>query len=216
MQRPALRSSLMIPGSPYAGPVIVIYSAAGRIASGSPGRMATVSALIPTPSASLGDLRIFPGFSRFGKCDSRERSESEHQRCVIPASLRAVEGPMREPQDISPCLSVPGYAWLDRTDSKQASACWSVSVGGSPLQPAGRIASGSPGKKAAAAENRYLLLVASLRLIRFSGGLSPVYGSDVFSVLHAFEVYAGDVVVCLCAGFFMCVAEGCHTKNSAA
>ena len=61
-----------------------------------------------------------------------------------------------------------------------------------------------------------LLLVAGLRLIRFSGGLSPVYGSDVFSVLHAFEVYAGDVVVCFCAGFFMCVAEGCHTKHSAA
>ena len=166
--------------------------------------------------STKGALRIFPGFSRFGKCDNRERSESEHQRYVIPASLRAVEGPMREPQDISPCLSVPGYAWLDRTDSKQASACWNVSVGGSPIQPAGRIASDSPGKKAAAAENRYLLLVAGLRLIRFSGGLSPVYGSDVFPVLHAFEADACDVVVCFCASFFMCVAEGCHTKHSAA
>ena len=36
MQRPAPCSSLMIPGSPCAGPVIVIYSAVGRIASGSP------------------------------------------------------------------------------------------------------------------------------------------------------------------------------------
>ena len=26
------------------------------------------------------------------------------------------------PQDFSPCRSVPGYAWIDRTDSKQASA----------------------------------------------------------------------------------------------
>ena len=37
---------------------------------------------------------------------------------------------MREPQCFSTCLSVPGFAWLDRKDSKQASACWSVSVGG--------------------------------------------------------------------------------------
>ena len=80
----------------------------------------------------------------------------------------------------------------------------------------GRIASGSPCKNATAAENRYLLLVTDLRLIRFSGGLSPVYDSDVFPVLHAFEAYAGDVVVCFCAGFFMCVTEGCHTKHSAA
>ena len=43
------------------------------------------------------------------------------------------------PQDFSPCRSVPGYAWLDRTDSKQASACWSVSVGGLPLEPYPRI-----------------------------------------------------------------------------
>ena len=43
-------------------------------------------------------------------------------------------GEQAMPQDFSPCLSVPGYAWLDRTDSKQASACWSVSVGGLPLE----------------------------------------------------------------------------------
>ncbi len=29
-----------------------------------------------------GPMRIFPSFSWQGKCDSRERSESEHQRCV--------------------------------------------------------------------------------------------------------------------------------------
>ena len=29
-----------------------------------------------------GALRIFPSFSWNGKCDSRERSESEHRRCV--------------------------------------------------------------------------------------------------------------------------------------
>ena len=45
---------------------------------------------------SPGDLRIFPSFSWNGKCDSRERSESEHQRCVIPANSRAEEGLMRE------------------------------------------------------------------------------------------------------------------------
>ena len=43
-----------------------------------------------------GALRIFPSFSWSGKCDSRERSESEHRRCVIPANSRAEEGPMRE------------------------------------------------------------------------------------------------------------------------
>ena len=37
---------------------------------------------------------------------------------------------MQAPQRFSACLSVPGYAWPDRTDNKQASACWSVSVGG--------------------------------------------------------------------------------------
>ena len=102
--------------------------------------------------------------------------------------------------------------------------CSSLMIPGSPCAGpviviyyvAGRIASGSPCKNATAAENRYLLLVAGLRLIRFSGGLSPVYGSDVFPVLHAFEADACDVVVCFCAGFFMCVAEGCHTKHSAA
>ena len=46
---------------------------------------------------------------------------------------------MREPQCFSTWLSVPGFAWLDRTDSKQASACWSVSVGGLPLEPYPRI-----------------------------------------------------------------------------
>ena len=46
---------------------------------------------------------------------------------------------MREPQCFSTCLSVPGFAWLDRKDSKQASACWSVSVGGLPLEPYPRI-----------------------------------------------------------------------------
>ena len=73
---------------------------------------------------SLGDLRIFSGFNWNGKCDSSgskpqrtevlwlshgtfrdllrkpgqvsKRSESEHRRCVIPANLRAAEGPIRE------------------------------------------------------------------------------------------------------------------------
>ena len=40
------------------------------------------------------DLRIFPGFSRSGKCDSRERSESERQRSVIPiCESKSMEGP---------------------------------------------------------------------------------------------------------------------------
>ena len=43
-----------------------------------------------------GALRIFPGFSWNGKCDSREQSESERRRSVIPANSRAEEGHMRE------------------------------------------------------------------------------------------------------------------------
>ena len=40
------------------------------------------------------DLRIFPGFSRSGKCDSRERSESERRRSVIPiCESKSMEGP---------------------------------------------------------------------------------------------------------------------------
>ena len=55
---------------------------------------------------------------------------------------------MREPQCFSTCLSVPGFAWLDRTDSKQASACWSVSVGGLPLRSPGESLVSSPGEQA--------------------------------------------------------------------
>ena len=51
--------------------------------------------------------------------------------------LAALWAGWQAPQRFSACLSVPGYAWLDRTDSKQASACWSVSVGGSPLETCG-------------------------------------------------------------------------------
>ena len=44
--------------------------------------------------STAGDLRIFPGFSRSGKCDSRERSESERQRSVIPiCESTSKEGP---------------------------------------------------------------------------------------------------------------------------
>ena len=34
-----------------------------------------------------GALRIFPSFSWNGKSDSRERSESEHRRCVASTAL---------------------------------------------------------------------------------------------------------------------------------
>ena len=51
--------------------------------------------------------------------------------------LAALWAGWQAPQRFSACLSVPGFAWLDRTDSKQASACWSVSVGGSPLETCG-------------------------------------------------------------------------------
>ena len=51
--------------------------------------------------------------------------------------LAALWAGWQAPQCFSTCLSVPGFAWLDRTDSKQASACWSVSVGGSPLETCG-------------------------------------------------------------------------------
>ena len=46
-----------------------------------------------------GPMRIFPGFSRLGKCDSRERSESEHQRCVARV-------PWLQPEWNSPLRSV--------------------------------------------------------------------------------------------------------------
>ena len=77
-------------------------------------------------------LRIFPSFSRPGKCDSRggkpprtkvlwlshgtfhyllrksgqvsNRSESEHRRCVVPMSLRVVAGSMQK----VPWLRTPG------------------------------------------------------------------------------------------------------------
>lgn len=58
---------------------------------------------------------------------------------ALPKSAICRAGLMREPQCFSTCLSVPGFAWLDRKDSKQASACWSVSVGGLPLEPYPRI-----------------------------------------------------------------------------
>ena len=58
---------------------------------------------------------------------------------ALPKSAIWRAGLMREPQCFSTCLSVPGFAWLDRKDSKQASACWSVSVGGLPLEPYPRI-----------------------------------------------------------------------------
>ena len=51
--------------------------------------------------------------------------------------LAALWAGWQAPQRFSAWLSVPGFAWLDRTDSKQASACWSVSVGGSPLETCG-------------------------------------------------------------------------------
>ena len=58
---------------------------------------ATLSSLpCKSPYGSLGRMAFFPSFSWSGKCDSRERSESEHQRCVIPANSRAEEGLMRE------------------------------------------------------------------------------------------------------------------------
>ena len=72
-------------------------------------------------------MREFPGFSRKGT----------HRWRPIP--IREADRPMREPQCFSTCLSVPGYAWLDRTDSKQAVACWSVNVGGLPLEICPRI-----------------------------------------------------------------------------
>ena len=58
---------------------------------------------------------------------------------ALPKSAIWRAGLMREPQCFSTCLSVPGFAWLDRKDSKQASACWSVSVGGLPLETYPRI-----------------------------------------------------------------------------
>ena len=56
---------------------------------------------------SSGEQAIFPGFSRSGKCDSRERSESERRRSVIPiCESKSMEGPPSEAQGFSPwCLT---------------------------------------------------------------------------------------------------------------
>ena len=43
-----------------------------------------------------GALRIFHGFSWNGKCDSRERSESEHRRCVADFPQLQLERKMRQ------------------------------------------------------------------------------------------------------------------------
>ena len=74
-----------------------------------------------------GALRIFPSFSWSGKCDSRERSESEHRRCVAgfsPASAgvenatagseasRSTEGALR---------IFPSFSWSGKCDSRERS-----------------------------------------------------------------------------------------------
>ena len=43
-----------------------------------------------------GLMRIFPSFSWNGKCDSRERSESEHRRCVADFPQLQLEWKMRQ------------------------------------------------------------------------------------------------------------------------
>ena len=72
------------------------------------------------------------------RCTARFGGRS-HAR--VPRLQPVWNSPLCSPRESPPvlrenrrCLSVPGYAWLDRTDSKQASACWSVSVGGLPLE----------------------------------------------------------------------------------
>ena len=60
----------------------------------------------------------------------------QHSLTFVPTPAALWAG-WQAPQRFSAWLSVPGFAWLDRTDSKQASACWSVSVGGSPLETCG-------------------------------------------------------------------------------
>ena len=78
--------------------------------------------------------------SRKVPCESSPASAGlELTAEALPKSAIRRAGLMREPQCFSTCLSVPGFAWLDRTDSKQASACWSVSVGGLPLEICPRI-----------------------------------------------------------------------------
>ena len=46
--------------------------------------------------STKGALRIFPSFSWNGKCDSRERSESEHRRCVADFPRLQLEWKMRQ------------------------------------------------------------------------------------------------------------------------
>ena len=96
--------------------------------------------------ASLEGLRIFPESEAI--CMENATAGNEASRStegalrISPASAgsknataggaasRSTESALQAPQRFSTCLSVPGYAWLDRTDNTQASACWSVSVGG--------------------------------------------------------------------------------------
>ena len=48
------------------------------------------------PYGSLGRMAFFPSFSWSGKCDSRERSKSEHRRCVADFPQLQLEWKMRQ------------------------------------------------------------------------------------------------------------------------
>ena len=123
-----------------------------RIAGGSSGRMA-----------------FFPSFSWLGKCDSRERSESEHQRCVatfagahsygfayaVRFSLRIAGGSSGKKATFAGALSYAcDYAWRPIPASLRAAEgpireFPGFSRNGTHrVQPALRIAGGSSGKKA--------------------------------------------------------------------
>ena len=98
--------------------------------------------------ASLEGLRIFPESEAI--CMENATAGNEASRStegalrISPASAgsknataggaasRSTESALHAPQYFSAYLSAPGYAWPDRTDNKQAVACWSISVGGLP------------------------------------------------------------------------------------
>ena len=98
---------------------------------------------------TAGDLRIFPSFSWFGKCDSRERSESERRRSVIP---------IREADR--------GRSHATFADAHSFGFAYAVRF-------SRRIADGSPGKKATFADAHSFGFAYAVRFSRRIADGSP-------------------------------------------
>ena len=100
---------------------------------------ACVYAWRPIPAnsrAAEGPMRIFPGFSRSGKCDSRERSESERRRSVarVPQLQLAWNSPLRSPCD-APVGSSGKKASVALLSPDHFAGRWSSCTAGRPAPP---------------------------------------------------------------------------------